>query len=82
MIPGLTQLMRKLLTQDGHRGADALEHRRCKRRTNGQPVDEVVQAITQCDHPGQCANVRVGCSLQPIAAATRVSSPRSTVRPL
>lgn len=64
--------MGELLTQDGHGGADALEDGGGKGGANGQAVNKVVQAITQRDHPGQRANVRVGRPLQPIAAtATR-----------
>lgn len=60
--------MGELLTQDGHRGADALENGGGEGGANGQAVDKVVQAIAQCDHPGKSANVRVGRPLQPIAA--------------
>ncbi len=59
----LTQLMGELLAQDGHRGADALEDWGCKGGANSQAVDEVVQAVAQCDHPGQRADVRIGSSL-------------------
>lgn len=70
--------MGELLTQDGHRGTDALENRGSEGGANGQAIDEVVQAIAQCDHPGQSANVRVGRPLQPIAAATAgAGSPRA-----
>lgn len=67
--PPLTQLVGELLTQDGHGGADALEHGGGERGADGQAVDEVVQAVAQRDHPGQRANVRVGGALQPVAAA-------------
>lgn len=48
----LTQLMGELLTQDGHRGTDALENRGSEGGANGQAIDKVVQAIAQRDHPG------------------------------
>lgn len=41
----LTQLMWELLTEDGHWSADALEHRHGEGGTNGQAIDEVVEAI-------------------------------------
>lgn len=61
--------MRELLTQDGHRGADALEHGGGEGGADGQAVDKVVQAVAQRDHPGQRADVGVGRPLQPVAAA-------------
>lgn len=75
----LTQLVGELLTQDGHRGADALENGGGEGGTNGQAVDKVVQAIAQCDHPGQRANVGVRCPLQPIAATTTGAGSPCTV---
>lgn len=63
----LTQLMRELLAEDGHRGADALENRHSEGGTDGQAIDEIVQAITQGDHPGQGADVRVAHTFQPVA---------------
>lgn len=60
--------MRELLTQDGYRGADALENRGSKGSPNGQAINEVVQAIAQRDHPGQSANIGVGCPFYPVAA--------------
>lgn len=65
----LTQFMGELLTQDGHGGADALEDGGSEWSADGQAVDEVVQAVTQRDHPGQRTDVRVGRPLQPIAPA-------------
>lgn len=59
LAPSLTQLVRELLAQDGHRSADALEHRGGEGGADGQAVDKVVQAVTQCDHPSQRADVRV-----------------------
>lgn len=63
--------MRELLTQDGYRGADALKNRGSKGSPDGQAIDEVVQAIAQCDHPGQRANISVGCPFYPVAATSR-----------
>ena len=60
--------MGELLAQDGHRRADALEHGGREGGADGQPVDEVVQAVAQRDHPGQRADVGVGRPLQPIAS--------------
>lgn len=74
LAPSLTQLVRELLAQDGHRGADALEHRGGEGGADGQAVDEVVQAVAQRDHPGQRADVRVGRPLQPIAAAAALGA--------
>lgn len=65
----LTQFVGELLTQDGYRGADALKNRGSEGGTDGQAIDEVVQAIAQRDHPGQSANVGVGCPFNPVAAA-------------
>lgn len=61
--------MGELLTQDGHGGADTLEHGGGERGADGQAVNEVVQAVAQCDHPRQRADVRVRGALQPVAAA-------------
>lgn len=72
--------MGELLTQDGHRGTDSLKNRSSEGGANGQAIDKVVQAITQRDHPGQSANVRVGCPLQPIAAATAGAGSPCAVR--
>lgn len=58
--------MWELLTEDGHRGADALENRHCEGCSDGQAVDEIVEAITQGDHPGQGANIRVADAFQPV----------------
>lgn len=66
--------MRELLAQDGHRGADALEHRGREGGADGQAVDEVVQAVAQRDHPGQRADVRVGRALQPVAATAALGA--------
>ena len=74
--------MGKLLTQNGHRGADALEDGGGEGGADGQAVDEVVQAVAQRDHPGQRADVRVGRSLQPIAAAAASGGPTRAVRTL
>lgn len=60
--------MGELLAQDGHRGANALKDRGCEGGTDGQAVDKVVEAIAQCDHPGQRADVRVGSSFEPVTA--------------
>lgn len=60
--------MRELLTQDGYGGADALKNGGSKGSTDGQAIDEVVQAIAQCDHPGQRAYITVGCPFYPVAA--------------
>lgn len=60
--------MRELLTQDGDGGADALKNGGSKGSTDGQAIDEVVQAIAQCDHPGQRAYIRVGRPFYPVAA--------------
>lgn len=62
----LTQLVWELLAEDGHRCADALESRHSEGGTYGQAIDEVVEAITQGDHPGQGANVGVADALQPV----------------
>lgn len=67
--------MRELLTQDGHRGADALEDGGGEGGADGQAVDEVVQAVAERDHPGQRADVRVGRPLQPVAAAAAAPRP-------
>ena len=61
--------MWELLAEDGHRGADALEDRHSEGGTNGQAVNEVVEAVAQGDHPGQRADVRVADTLQPVAGA-------------
>ena len=53
----LTQLVRELLTQNGYRGADALEHGGSEGGSDSQAVNEVVQPVTQSDHPGQSPNV-------------------------
>lgn len=71
--------MGEFLTQDGYRGADALENRGSKGSPDGQAIDEVVQAIAQCDHPGQRANVSVGCPFNPVAATSRGAGWLSTV---
>lgn len=71
--------MRKLFAEDCHGGANALEYRCCERGTNGQTINEVVQAITQGDHPGQRANVGVGSPFQPIATTATIARPPSTV---
>lgn len=71
----LTQLVRELLAQDGHGGADALEDGRREGGADGQAVDEVVQAVAQRDHPGQRADVRVRRPLQPVAAAVAAGAP-------
>ena len=55
--------MGKLLTQDGHGGADTLEDGGGEGGTDGQAIDEVVQAVAERDHPGQRADVRVGRAL-------------------
>lgn len=55
--------MRELFTQDGDGGADALEHRDGEGGTDGQTVNEVVESITQCDHPSQSPDVRVRATL-------------------
>lgn len=60
--------MRELLTQDGYGGADALKNGGSEGSTDGQAIDEVVQAIAQCDHPGQRAYITVGCPFYPVAA--------------
>lgn len=57
------QLMGELLTQDGHRGTDALKHWGGEGCSYSQAVDEVVQAVAQRDHPGQSADVRIWCPL-------------------
>lgn len=59
--------MGELLAENGHGGADPLEDRHGEGGTNGQAVDEVVEPVTQGDHPGQRANVRVSHPLQPVA---------------
>lgn len=79
---GLTQLVRELLTQDGHGGADALEDGGGEGGADGQPVDEVVQPVAQRDHPGQSADVRVGGSFQPIAGAAAPPGAGGGVRTL
>lgn len=71
--------MGELLAQDCHRGADALENRGGERGPDGQAVNKVVQAVAQCDHPGQRADIRVGRPLQPIAAATTGAWPATAV---
>lgn len=76
---GLTELVGKLLTQDGHGGADALEDGGSEGGADGQTVDEVVQAVAQRDHPGQSPDVRVGRSFQPIAGGATLSGPGATV---
>lgn len=75
----LTQFMRELLTQDGYRGADALKNRGSKGSPDGQAINEVVQAIAQCDHPGQCANIIVGCPFYPVAATSRGAGSLCTI---
>lgn len=61
--------MWELLAEDGHRGADALEDGHGEGGTDGQAVNEVVQAVAQGDHPGQGADVRVADTLQPVTGA-------------
>lgn len=63
----LTQLVWELLTQNGHRGADALENRHGEGGSDGQAVDEIVEAVAQGDHPGQSANIGVADTFQPVA---------------
>lgn len=63
----LTQLVWELLTENGHRGADALENGHSEGGPDGQAVDEIVEAIAQGDHPGQGANIGVANAFQPIA---------------
>lgn len=58
--------MWELLTKNGHWGADALENRHSEGGSNGQAVDEIVEAIAQGDHPGQSANIRVANAFQPV----------------
>lgn len=60
--------MGEFLTQDSYGGADALEDRDGEGGPNGKAVDEIVQPVTECDHPGQRADVRVRSAFQPIAA--------------
>lgn len=74
--------MWELLTKNGHGGADALEDRGSEGGTDSQAVNEVVQAVAQRDHPGQRADVRVGRSLQPVAAAASAARTRRTLRTL
>lgn len=59
--------MWELLTENGHRGADALENRHSEGGSDGQAVDEIVEAIAQGYHPGQSANIRVADAFQPVA---------------
>lgn len=47
-----------------------MKNRGSKGSTDGQAINEVVQAITQCDHPGQGANICVGCPFYPVAATS------------
>ena len=61
--------MWELLAEDGHRGADALEDRHGEGGTNSQAIDEIMEAVAQGDHPGQCADVRVADTFQPVAGA-------------
>lgn len=63
------ELVWELLAEDGHRGADALEDGHGEGGTDGQAVNEVVQAVAQGDHPGQGADVRVADTLQPVTGA-------------
>lgn len=63
--------MRKFFTENGHRSADPLKDGHSEGGTNGQAINEIVEAITQGDHPSQGANVRVAHALQPIASALR-----------
>lgn len=58
--------MWELLAQDGYRGTDALENRHGEGGTNSQAIDEIVEAVTQGDHPGQSANIRVADTFQPV----------------
>lgn len=64
-----TQLVWELLAEDGHGGADPLEHGHGEGGADGQPVDEVVEAVAEGDHPGQRPDVRVPHLLQPVARA-------------
>lgn len=61
--------MWELLTEDGHRGADALENRHSEGGTDSQAVDEIVEAIAQGDHPCQSADIRVADTFQPVTGA-------------
>lgn len=63
----LTQLVWELLTQNGHRRADALENGHGEGGSNGQAVNEIVEAVAQGDHPGQSADIRVADTFQPVA---------------
>lgn len=74
--------MRELLTQDGYGGADALKNGGSKGSTNGQAIDEVVQAIAQCDHPGQRAYIAVGRPFYPVAATGPGAGSLCTIWPL
>lgn len=46
--------MGKLLAQDRDGGAEALEERQGAGGPNGQAIDEVVEGVTERDHPGNC----------------------------
>lgn len=78
----LTELVGELLTQDGHRGADALEDGGGEGGADGQAVDEVVQAVAKRDHPGQRAYIGVRRPLQPVAAAAAAGRASRVIRAL
>lgn len=44
--------MRELLAQDGDGGAESLQKRQGAGGPDGQAIDEVVEGITERDHPG------------------------------
>lgn len=64
----LTQLVRKFLTENGHRCANALEDRHSEGGTDSQAIDEIVETIAQGDHPGQGTNIRISNPFEPVAS--------------
>lgn len=51
--------MWQFFTHDGQTDGDAGEDGLREGRPNGYPVDEVVETITEYDHPGHCTDHRV-----------------------
>lgn len=43
-----------------------MENRHGEGGTDSQAIDEIVEAVTQGDHPGQSADMRVADAFQPV----------------